>query len=251
MNASSIASLSRVATRVDRLAHYLRRPALWKLRRRGVGLDCYLKLMVPYLQVAGFRTILDIGANTGQFAMAAQAAFPNAQLFSFEPIPECFLQLQHNLAGSASFKALNCGIGNEDGELEFARCGFSASSSFLRMSATHEREFPVSAKSTKVRVPIRRLDGLDDELKFAGPLLVKIDVQGFEREVLRGGGKVLQRAKTVIVESSLETLYEGQALFDEIQAIMSALGFHYAGSFDQILSPIDGRVLQVDSIYQR
>lgn len=241
---------SRLAARFDKLTHYLRRPDLWRLRRRGVGLECYLKLQAPFLQKAGYRTVLDIGANVGQFALAARAAFPDAQLYSFEPLPDCFEQLKRNLGDASRFQAFNCGLGSQEGEIEFERCEFSASSSFLRMAPTHRQEFPATLHATKVKVAVRRLDDMAAVLPVAEPMLAKIDVQGYEREVLRGGERLLRRAQTIIIESSLETLYEAQPLFNEVHQLMVGLGFRYAGNFDQVSSPIDGRILQVDCIYQ-
>lgn len=242
---------SRLAARVDKLVLYVRRPHLWRLHRQGVGLECYLKLQAPFLQNAGYRTVLDIGANIGQFALAARAAFPDARLYSFEPLPDCFEQLQRNLVGTPSFQAFNCGLGSQEGELEFERSEFSASSSFLRMASIHRREFPATVRATKVKVAVRRLDDMAAALHLAEPMLAKIDVQGYEREVLRGGERLLRRAQTIILESSLETLYESQPLFNEVHQALVGLGFRYAGNFDQVSSPIDGRILQVDGIYQR
>ena len=82
--------------RAGKLIYYLKNPRLQRLRRSRMGLNCFLKLNAPFLQKAGYRTILDIGANVGQFALPAWFAFPEAQIFSFEPLPDCFRQLQHS-----------------------------------------------------------------------------------------------------------------------------------------------------------
>lgn len=253
MNASDPCSfpVTRFAERIGKLIYYLKNPHLRRLRQKRVGLNCYLKLNAPFLQRAGYQTILDIGANLGQFALPAWFAFPKARIISFEPLPDCFSQLRQNMADLDRFQAVNCGIGNCDGELPFARSEFSASSSFLPMARVHEHEFPATAKTVTVKVPVRQLDSLADEFRFLSPMLVKIDVQGYEREVLAGGGQVLRNAQTVIVESSVEVLYESQPLFAEIHRRMTELGFHYAGNFDQVCSGNDGRVLQVDAIFQR
>ncbi len=82
-------------------------------------------------------------------------------------------------------------------------------------------------------------------------LLVKIDVQGFEGEVIRGGEAVLGRAKIVIVETTFVELYVGQPLFGTIHEQLSRLGFAFQGNLSQLWNPEDGRILQADSLYAR
>jgi len=243
--------LSTLAYRAYKLARYLERPGLFALRQRGVVVDDYLKLTQPWLRTLAVRTVLDIGANTGQFAALAQAAFPEAQIYSFEPLPECFQRLQANLANAGRFRAFNVGLGREAGTLTFQRNAFTASSSFRRMTDTHKREFPLTKQTTDVRVRVERLDDLAPQLALREPLFVKIDVQGYEDEVLAGGEQTIRRAALVLAETSFETLYEGQPLFNDIHRTLVGWGFTYAGSLDQIYSPHDGRPLQADSLFIR
>jgi hypothetical protein len=83
------------------------------------------------------------------------------------------------------------------------------------------------------------------------PLLLKLDVQGFEDKVIAGGENVVARAKIIIIEVSFQPLYEGGLLFDDIYRILKERGFAYHGNFDQLLSPKDGRALQADAIFCR
>jgi len=243
--------LSTLTYRAYKLARCVERPALFALRRRGVSVDYYLKLAQPWLRTVGVRTILDIGANTGQFASAAQAAFPQAQIYSFEPLPDCFRQLQANLAQAPRFRAFNVGLGREAGTVTFQRNTFTASSSVRPMAETHKREFPLTQETTNVSVRLERLDDLADQLILREPMLVKIDVQGYEDEVLAGGEQTVRRAAVVLTETSFESLYESQPLFDDIYRTLVGWGFGYAGSIDQLCSPRDGRPLQADSLFVR
>jgi hypothetical protein len=78
-----------------------------------------------------------------------------------------------------------------------------------------------------------------------------VDVQGFEETVLRGGPRTLERVDYVIVEVSFWPLYVGQASFHDIYALLRGLGFAYMGNLDQLLSPMDGRILQADALFGR
>ncbi len=78
---------------------------------------------------------------------------------------------------------------------------------------------------------------------------MKIDVQGYEDRVLRGGEQTVKRAQVLLVETSFQQLYEGQALFEDILALLRGWGFRYAGALDQLLNPRTGEALQQDSIF--
>lgn len=236
---------------MDRLVHYLRHPRLWRLRRHGIGLDTYLRLSRPFFLQQDFGVVLDIGAHVGHFALSARAAFPGARIVAFEPLPDCFAELQRHLAGEPGSILFNSGLGSQAGELSFERNEFTASSSFLKMSPKLGVEFPLTKSTRTICVPVKRLDDVMASVAIEGPMLVKIDVQGFEGEVLRGGRRTLGRAKVAIIETSLETLYEGQPSFGDLLKSMDDSGFAFGGTFDESVSPLDGRVLQIDAIFVR
>jgi FkbM family methyltransferase len=232
----------------------VRHPAAVGLRRRGIDYDHYRNLCRPWLLDAGIRTILDIGANTGQFARLAHEVFPGVSIYSFEPLPDCFEALKRALPAGADFHPVNCALGREEGTLEFRRALHTPSSSFLKMTKLHEEAFPQSTGGQAERplsVAVRTLDGVAAELTLRDNILLKIDVQGYEANVLAGGGETVRRAVAVIMETSFRRLYEGQPLFDEIYETMRGLGFEFQGNLEQMINPADGRVVQADSIFIR
>jgi FkbM family methyltransferase len=204
-----------------------------------------------WMRAGNIRTILDIGANVGQFAVTANMVLPRARIISFEPLPDCYAALRTRMARANDFQALNTAVGDSTATLAFERNGFSDSSSFLPMAEAHKRLFPFTRDSRPVEVPVARLDDLASQLPITDPLLVKIDVQGYEDRVLRGGEQTIRRARMVIVETGFEELYEGQPLFDEIYRLLVAWGFQYHSSLDQLVSPDDGRILQENSVFLR
>jgi hypothetical protein len=97
----------------------------------------------------------------------------------------------------------------------------------------------------------KRIKRKDQALKIQGNVLVKLDVQGYEDKVIEGGKCLLQRAKILIVETSIVPLYEGQPLFRHIFTMLDRQQFTYHGALSQLTSPIDGSVLQADAIFMR
>ena len=106
-------------------------------------------------------------------------------------------------------------------------------------------------ESKEVKVKIERLDDLMRTTKFDGPTLIKIDVQGFEDQVIKGLPETLRRADLLIVEASFRTLYDGQPLFDDIYALMRENGFKFVGIQDYLADPRDGQILQIDGVFEK
>ncbi|MDB5088618.1 MAG: hypothetical protein JWR09_2612 [Mucilaginibacter sp.] len=193
------------------------------------------------------NTIIDIGANEGQFATKISALFQNARLICFEPLTAPFELLKKNLINVPDAAFYNYALGDSDTELVIHNNEFSPSSSFLNMDGAHKENFIYAVKTTENIVQVRTLDGLD--LGIEGAYLVKIDVQGFEDKVIAGGSQTIGNAAVVIIEVSFSKLYTDQPLFDDIYRLMTDLGFLYHGNFEQMLSPVDNRILQADAIF--
>lgn len=243
--------LSKLTGRVHKLARYIEHPHLWRLRQQGVVVDSYLQLDRKWLQSLGIATVLDIGANVGQFCQMAHELWPRARIYSFEPLQDCFEQLKTRMAGTNNVTAFNVGLGEEHGEKSFERNAFSASSSFLKMGTLHQSLYPQTRESQTVTVKMERLDDIAKELKLIDALLIKVDVQGYEDRVLLGGEQTVRRAQVILIETSFQPLYESQLLFGDIHGMLSKWGFSYAGAIAQEFSPEDERVVQADSIFVR
>jgi len=123
----------------------------------------------------------------------------------------------------------------------------TATSSLFNSSSYLKENFSVASTLNTIEVPVKKLDSLD--LLLEGPVLLKIDVQGYEQEVLLGAVNTLKNIDTILVELSFAELYEKQPLFEDIYALLKSNGFVYAGNYDQINSPINGLVLQADGIF--
>lgn len=225
----------------------------WSVSVRGIHLGELLKLKrrQQWLKAANIRTVIDVGAHTGEFASAARALLPDAQIYSFEPLPDCCESLTKKFNGDRKFAAFCVGLGVQAGETTFWRSNFSESSSVLVMSDLHKNAFPWTAGNHRMKVRIATLDEHQDRMQLVPQVLLKVDVQGYEHKVLEGGSRVLRSVDYVLVETSCADLYEGQASFSDVCSFLVSHGFMYAGSWDQLVSPLDGAVLQEDSLFVR
>jgi len=224
----------------------------WTLSQRSLPRELIrLKKYAQWFKNRDFKTILDVGANAGPFAFAARSLLPAARIYAFEPLPDCHRRLEENLSPLGNFQAFRTAIGNQRGEIEMWKSEFSESSSILAMGDLHKMAFPHTASANSIKVPISRLDDFIEQILFTPPVLLKIDVQGYEDHVILGAEKVMKKVDCIIIEISFQPLYKGQALFGEIYQLLNENGFHFEGFMDSLLSPKDGSVLQSDGIFYR
>src|SRR5438093_5987405 len=204
-----------------------------------------------WLANCGIQTVLDVGAHMGEFAQRIRAMLPGADLISFEPLQEPFAKLTERFKGQPNFRAIRCALGEKAGQHEIHHNEYAPSSSLLSMAELHKQSFTFAVKQKTEMIEVRRLSDVVRELNLRDPLLLKLDVQGFEDKVIAGGEDVVARAKIIIIEVSFQPLYEGGPLFDDVYRLLKEHGFTYHGNFEQLFSPKDGRILQADAIFCR
>jgi FkbM family methyltransferase len=203
-----------------------------------------------WVQSLDIRTIIDVGACTGGFASEISEILPQAKIYSFEPLIDCFKQLNKELSNRSNFRSFNFALGDTKGKERMYHNEFSPCSSLLEASDTLIEQLPFTQNMKEEIIVIDTLDNVAESLELERNILVKMDVQGFEDKVIAGGVKVLKRTKIVIIETSFREIYKSQPLFSDIyQTLVGELGFSYAGSWSQQKSPIDGSPFQEDSIF--
>jgi FkbM family methyltransferase len=205
-----------------------------------------------WLQELGINTILDIGANEGQFVKEIRSLFPNALIYSFEPIKGVYEKLTKNLSEDKNIKFFNVGLGDSESVLEMNVSDHSPSSSLLDMEKTHIEKYPHSAKTHKESITVKTLDGVLTAADIRQNLLIKVDVQGYEDKVIKGGTEIFSMAKVAIIETTYKSLFKNQKLFEDIYDLMVSLGFKYRGNYKELrYSNQTGEVLFGDSIFIR
>jgi len=199
-----------------------------------------------------FTTVLDVGANAGQFARACLGVWPEATIVAFEPLPGLADQLTATLgpiARPGRFQAHAVAVGAADGMAAFRPHAHSLSSSALPV-ATDVRLEPWARELAPTTVPLRRLDTALAGRTLAPPVLLKVDVQGLELDVVAGATETLGRVDAVLVESAFEPQYEGQPPFAAVDAALAAAGWALQRPLD-IRRDGRGRAVEADWLYRR
>jgi len=205
-----------------------------------------------WLKKLNIKTVIDIGAHQGEFAKRIHELLPDASIISFEPLPSCFRELEQYGKTLPRHRAFNYALGASRGRATMHQSEFTQTSSLLPPSEGMERQMPFAARAHPIEVDVETLDGVCSGLSLEDDLFVKIDVQGFECQVIAGARSTLARARLVLVETSFQPIYEDQPLFGAVyRELVEGLGFRYLGSWDRQQSPVDGFPLQEDSIFIR
>lgn len=226
---------------------------------RPVGFDLIRRYRVPRSTFLGLRrfpinTIVDVGANRGQFAEEALAFFPRAHVISFEPQPWAFQSLQQLAArGRGRITPVNLALGDTEGTAHMqVHLDWDYSSSLLATTELAHELYPYQQEQRTMDVRLTTLDSFFETstLPLETDILVKIDAQGYDDRVIRGGQSVFERARACIVEVNLDVLYREQGSFKEIFALLDPLGYSYVGNLDQTYAA-DGHVVFIDAVFVR
>ena len=238
-------------------------PLIRSLAHQALGLADYVMLHRPrapesvWANFANrpFRTVLDVGAYDGGYAETIlRTHFPDAVIHSFEPSPAAFAALDQVAARSGGrIIAHNFGLGERAETLTLhSTVDLLPASSLLAVTETNTSAFPATKRTEDLEVEIRVLDDVAPTLAppIEDDLLIKIDVQGFEDRVIRGGRQTLMRARAAIIEIQVADLYSGQPSFRDLFLQMDGLGFAFVGVLDQYVGS-DGGVLYFDALFVR
>jgi FkbM family methyltransferase len=212
-----------------------------------------LENRMKLLRTQGINLVLDAGANIGQYAGLLREIGYDQRIVSFEPLSAAYATLKAAADKDPNWEAVNVALGDMDGEIEINIAGGSStSSSILDMLPAHTDIKPESAYVGKEPVSIYRLDTLFERYYRPGDkVLLKIDTQGYEKNVLEGAYQVLPYIQGVQLEMSLAPLYEGEMLYQEMIAYLAGLGFTLFSVEPGFTDKRTGRLLQMDGIFFR
>ena len=224
----------------------LRSPLWLHSLRRGVGAGIEHEQV---LRNHDCLTVVDVGANRGQFALVARYCFPDAVILSFEPLHGPADIFRKVFQGDASVELQQVAIGPEAGTTTIHISGRDDSSSLLPITTLQNQIFPGTQESGTETIKVGRLEDFVSAERIQPPALLKLDVQGYELSALKGCETLLQRFEYVYAECSFMELYQGQALADEVIAWLREHGFALSGVYNLAYDKT-GRAVQADFLFK-
>jgi FkbM family methyltransferase len=170
--------------------------------------------------------VVDIGANRGQFALCIRRLYPDAQIFSFEPLSKPARVWERNFAADTRAHLFKKAVALRAGSATMHVSRWDVSSSLLPFAQAQHDNFPLTEEASREVVETTTLEACIGENLIGHQALLKLDVQGFELSALQGCGRLLERFKYVYVEASFIELYVGQALATEVIGFLFSRGFN-------------------------
>jgi FkbM family methyltransferase len=205
----------------------------------------------PELKHPRPNTVLDIGGSHGQFAREAARFFPGIEIYSFEPIPECYEELLALREQIPTLRPMNLALSDHAGEEDLWLSAFRDSSSLHEMLPTHVAAWPHTEIESKISVKVERLDAIAPSLDLKKPIFAKLDVQGHELAVIRGGRATLSLCERVMLECNFAPLYQGQPTFNQLYDELHSLGFLFDGFISPLRHPKTGEQLSADAVFYK
>lgn len=206
-----------------------------------------------FLRDQRIDTIIDVGANTGQFATKVRKERQfRGDIASFEPLSAAYAKLEAAARGDPRWRCFNYALGEHDGQSTIQIAGNSVSSSILPMLETHVAAAPASANVGEQSITVRRLDSVIGEAcEPHARIHLKIDTQGYESHVIAGAAGCLDRIVSVEAEMSIVPLYEGESLMSEFCRLLRDKGFMLVDLEREFMDPRSGEWLQVNGTFAR
>lgn len=208
--------------RLNKLARAISSPQLLRAL-----LSSRVLASAEHQRVLGDRlaTVVDIGANRGQFSLAVRQWAPKASVIAFEPLSAAAATFQKVFEGDSKVTLYQVAIGPGAGEVVIHVSSADDSSSLLPIAPLQTELFPGTGEIGMEAIRVGRLSDFVSAEEIRSPALLKVDVQGYELDALRGCTDLLQKFDLIIVECSFMELYEGQAFAHEVIRFLDGHGF--------------------------
>lgn len=238
----------------------MRYQALKLFRRFGYDVQKYgpyrdaMRRFQKAIERQNATTILDVGANVGQYGQRLRINGYTGRIISFEPLSSAHNKL---IAVASSDKlwtvAPRCAVSDKRGVAEINIAANSQSSSILSISERHITGDPKSGYVGRETVETIPLDiFLDNHPELASAAMaIKIDTQGYEAHVLAGLSRWSECVKVIQVEMSLAALYDGLTGFIELYRLIEDRGYRCISLEPGFVDPKTYEVLQTDAIFER
>ena len=236
--------LLRKFVKAVRIARY---PGLLAELRHGVAAAVEHRGALGGLRL---KTIVDAGANVGQFSLIASELHPGARIFAFEPLPAAADTYERVMGSRLNGKMFRHALGAQAGHRTLHVAGRNDSSSLLPISSLQVAMHPQTAEVAQIAVEVRPLADVLSQDDLTSSALLKIDVQGTELEVLKGCGPLLCRFDHLYIELGFFEFYVGQPLAHQVIAMLADRGFLLSGVYNVVYDSA-GRAAQADFLFRR
>ncbi|MFH1304044.1 MAG: FkbM family methyltransferase [Planctomycetota bacterium] len=227
---------------------------LINIKRNHPTLKSHLKLLFQTLKIS---IVLDVGANRGQFGLLLREIGYEGYIISFEPLKKTYQQLTKTSVGDEKWHTNHCALGSAS---ETTEINFTSESEFT--SFLNPTDYAKEVRSAQVQitqketVEVKKLDDVFEDVisRCAGTdhqIFLKMDTQGFDQEVFKGGEKSLGRIVALQSEIAILPLYEGMPDYMESISAYREKGFELTGLFPVSRDQQSLILIEMDCVMRR
>ena len=194
--------------------------------------------------------VLDVGANSGNWAIDLRNEGFNKKILSFEPVENEFNLLSKKCSNDTNWEAIKLAIGENNYKSKINISCNSVSSSLSDILDTHLSAEPDSKIVFHQDVEVQSLDNLSHRwIDSSDSIFLKVDVQGLEKKVFNGANSILGKVKVIQVEMSFKKLYSDDLCFGEMKKFLESSGFSLYHIQNGFRCSKTEELLQVDAIF--
>lgn len=207
---------------------------LFELGLRGLGILNYqdrtisgeVTFLREYLQGKNRPVVLDVGANEGSYSREVVGINSSAVVFAFEPHPRTFERLVVNVGASQKIRPINCAVGDLPGRQTLfdrnSQCGTTHASVFREViEGIHQ------VQASECEVDVITLDEFIEDNRLARVDLLKIDTEGYELNVLKGGAKAIRAGIFKVIQFEFNEMnVVSRAFFKDFLEMLPQYQFH-------------------------
>ena len=227
--------------KLNKIIECLKKPKFYKYYFNGVSPLFELTPLIKELK--DINTLIDVGSNKGQFSAILRNFYPQVSIHSFEPqIDE--LNIQKKLLGSSNINYYAFALGDENKNMLFNITKRKDSSSLLDPLLKNNK---IYSENKKINVSVKKLDTVLNINKLTKPILLKLDVQGFELKALIGAQSVLDNVDYIISEISFLDVYKNQVNADDLIKYLKSKNFDIQKRTN--LTKLNGNNFQEDVLF--
>lgn len=196
-----VRTLSKIGEKFDYQNIYYKQRGVLCWQDSFVSGEAYLvSKVLPSLNFGSNPTVVDVGANEGEFALAVKSALPSARIICVEPVLATFERLKNKVAQSHNIDVINAALGEENGSLEIYDYHDRNGSSHASLYANVLTELHKASEIRTDIVPVRKLDDIATGANLGDISLLKIDTEGHELAVLRGALALIRQQRLGMIQ---------------------------------------------------
>jgi FkbM family methyltransferase len=214
--------------------------------KKHASLDSHLANLIKFYDI---DVIIDVGANVGQFAKGMRKNGFKGEIFSFEPVQSTFDQLKSSADGDNKWHVYKLALGDKKEKVTINVSRSSDLSSILNPSDFGVKKYPKISSSYQEEIEVDLLDSFIHENNLSNNnILLKMDTQGYDLNVFRGGANIIRNVRCILSEISLIPIYDFMPAYKDVLTEYESKNFTVSGIYPVSRNKENMAIIEMDCV---